>query len=227
MVRLPRKLGAGPRRFDLIVVAVPDRLIRREAAQLARAGYRASLAIHLSGALGAEELRPLLDASTPAASFHPLRSFSGRPAESFAGCVVAVEGGRPAVRLARRLARRIAARPWTIDSESKALYHAAAAVAAGGTATLVALAAEAALRAGMPRSLARDSLSRLSKEAAENVRRLGFRRGLTGPLARGDEATLRLHRKAIRKSDRLAAVYEALLAAARNALAVDRRRGGH
>lgn len=227
MTLVPRALGTSRREFDLLVVAVPDRLIQREARRLSRAGFRGSLAIHLSGALGADALQALFDTGTPTASFHPLRSFSGRKTETFAGCVVALEGSEPALRLGRLLALRIGARAWKIDSRKKALYHAAAAVAAGGTATLLALSSEAAAGAGMPPALARASLARLSQEAAENVRRLGFRRGLTGPLARGDKATLDLHRKALRESSLLAKVYETLLAAARTTLSVDRRGNGH
>src|SRR5258706_3699914 len=109
---IPRRLSIGRRDFDLLVVAVPDRLIEKEARRLSRAGFRGGLAIHLSGALGADALRALLDSGTPTASFHPLRSFSGRRNENFAGCVLALEGSERSVRLARRVARRIKARGW-------------------------------------------------------------------------------------------------------------------
>ncbi len=125
--------------------------------------------------------------------------------------------------IARRLARRIGARPWSIPAAAKPLYHAAAAAAAGGTATLVALAAEAARRAGMPEARALPAMAALAREAAGNVGARGFPAGLTGPLARGDEGTLRLHRRALARVPELGTVYRALAAAVRSAARPEER----
>ena len=214
---ISRASGTRPEAFDLLVLAVPDDAIEEESARLVRAGARARCAMHLSGALPSEALRRWRKTGAAVVSFHPLRSFAGAPGETAAGTDVAIEGDPAGIAAAERLARSIGARPWRIAAADKPLYHAAAAAAAGGTATLVALAAEAARRAGMPAGRALGAMARLSAEAARNVAARGYPAGLTGPLARGDEGTLRLHRRALAGSPLLAAAYRALAEAARKA----------
>jgi predicted short-subunit dehydrogenase-like oxidoreductase (DUF2520 family) len=204
-----------PGAFDLLVLAVPDDMIEAESKRLVRAGVRARCAIHLSGALPSEALRAWSRTGAATVSFHPLRSFAGRPGETVAGADVAIEGDPRGIAAARGLARRIGARPWRIGARDKPLYHAAATAAAGGSATLVALAAEAARAAGMPPGRALAAMAALSEEAVENVVSRGFAEGLTGPLARGDAGTLRLHRRALRRVPALAGAYRALAEAAR------------
>jgi len=139
-----------PRPLDIVILAVPDDAIAAESERLVRAGYRARFAMHLSGALGAEALSAWRKTGGFVVSFHPLGSFSGKRGESATGRSIAIEGDPRAVATAERLARAIGARPWRINPAFKALYHAAATAAAGGTATLVAQAARAAEVAGMP-----------------------------------------------------------------------------
>jgi len=174
--------------------------------------------MHLSGALPAEAAAAWRKTGASVVSFHPLGSFAGHPAETAAGHAIAIEGDRRGAASASRLARAIGARPWRIAPDRKALYHAAAAAAAGGTAAVVAQAARAARAAGMPPEIAVRAFASLAEEAARNVRRRGFPAGLTGPLARGDSGTLRLHRRALAGRPALAALYRALAAAARDAL---------
>ncbi len=219
---VPRR-SARPASFDVLVLAVPDDAIAAESDRLLRAGARARCAMHLSGALPAGILAGWRRTGGAAVSFHPLRSFAGARGETAAGVDVAIEGDARGLAIARRIAGRIGARAWPVATAAKPLYHAAAAAAAGGTAILVALAAEAAVRAGMPPRRAIPAMAALASEAARNVGARGFPRGLTGPLARGDEGTLRLHRRALSPLPDLAAVSAALAA---GAAALGRRRKG-
>ena len=211
---LPRR-GAPRGPFDLVVLAVPDDAIAEESARLRRAGVGTRCVMHLSGALPSSLLRNWQRTGAAVVSFHPLRSFAGRRGETVSGADVAIEGTPAGVAAAERLARRVGARPWRIAAGDKPLYHAAAAAAAGGSATLLALAAAAARAAGMPARRALAAMAALSREAAGNVAARGFPAGLTGPLARGDAGTLRLHRRALRRAPALAAAYRVLAAAAR------------
>ena len=222
VIRLAR--GAAPPRgtLDLLVLAVPDDAIRTESRRLARQGARCRVALHLSGALDSSTLDALAKKGAGTASFHPLRSFSGRPGESLKGCFVAIEGAPAAARLARRLARQLGATPWTVLPERKPLYHAAASLAAGGTAALVAVASRAAAAAGLPGPDALREFAALAASAAENVRRRGFPAGATGPLARGDRKTLALHRRAMAGRPALGRLYREIARAHRGLTGVDR-----
>ncbi len=205
----------GAREFDLLVLAVPDDAIAASARRLARRGIRGRWTLHFSGALGSEALEPLAGRERRGISFHPLRSFAGRRGETFRGCPIALEGSAEAVRFGARLARAIGGQPWRIPAAKKAAYHAAATLAAGGTAILVAAAARLAVEAGLPRPRSVAALAGLAGEAARNVGQLGFPAGLTGPLARGDRSTARMHRRALEEERDLLAVYDLLARLAR------------
>lgn len=199
------------RTFDLLVLAVPDDAIRLAAARLAGLGFRARFALHFSGALGSEALGSLAAGGAKTLSFHPLRSFAGRPGEAFAGCPIALEGDPAGLRFGERLARRLGGVPWRIWPPEKPRYHAAATLAAGGTAALVAASSRAAVAAGLPARLALAAFADLARGAAKNVGELGFPAGLTGPFARGDRRTTGLHRRALRATPDLLVLYEAVL----------------
>src|SRR5262249_23386929 len=72
-------------------------------------------------------------------------------------------------------------------------YHAAAVLAANCLVALIDASAETMERAGIPRRLALAALNPLIRGAVDNVARLGPSRGLTGPVARGDAATIAGH----------------------------------
>jgi predicted short-subunit dehydrogenase-like oxidoreductase (DUF2520 family) len=211
----------------LIVLAVPDDAIAAESRRLASGGARCRMAMHVSGARDSTALSAFQKIGATVFSFHPLRSFSGKRGESFAGCLVAVEGSDSAARAAKRLAREIGARPWRIAASAKPLYHAAATLAAGGTAALIAAASRAAGAAGLGRPEALADFAALAVSAADNVRRLGFPGGATGPLARGDQATLRLHRRALAGNPELRRLYRELARTFRGLISVDRPPGRH
>jgi predicted short-subunit dehydrogenase-like oxidoreductase (DUF2520 family) len=206
----------------LLVVAVRDAEIRSVAESLSRARIRADIALHLAGAVPAEALSPLVAASGGLVSFHPLRSFSGKAGESFQGALVAIEGDAAAVRRAASLARRIGAHPRRLPTGAKPLYHAAATIAASGTATALGAAIRLARAAGIPESAAREAFTELAQTAVENVRRQGFALGLTGPVARSDRRTLAIHDRALRPWPGLNRLARELKRAARLLMRVDR-----
>ena len=91
-----------------------------------------------------------------------------------------------AVRLARQIARALGALPVQIDARKKALYHAAAAFAAGHVLAIEEASVRLLMLAGMKRTEAVRALLQLTRQVLENFERLGPRAAWTGPLARGD-----------------------------------------
>jgi predicted short-subunit dehydrogenase-like oxidoreductase (DUF2520 family) len=195
---------------DILVLSVPDDAIRPLAERLgARVACR--FAFHFSGALGSRELAPLSSAGAKLGSLHPLRAFSGAATESWESAFVAVEGEEPAATVGERLCRHAGARPHRLAAADKPLYHAAATLAAGGAASLLSLASRLWVEAGLSEDEGRTALAELSAGAVDAVGRLPFDRVLTGPVARRDVETVRLHRDALRPWPEQAALY-ALLA---------------
>lgn len=191
-----------------VLLAVPDRQVAACAAGLAgRLGPEVQVVLHTAGALTAEVLAPLRTRRRSVGSLHPLMVFSrsGGPLQRLAGVTAAVEGDAPAVRAALSLARSLGMRGFRITSDAKPLYHATAAVAANLTHVLVAAACDELARVGPSRHWAAGALRPLVLQAVAAALASGGLSSLTGPLVRGDVATVRAHLRAL--SPDLAAVY--------------------
>jgi predicted short-subunit dehydrogenase-like oxidoreductase (DUF2520 family) len=186
--------GERPARCDAIVLCVPDGEIAAAAETVTAA---APLVGHTSGAT---PLSALAHAGVPAFGLHPLQSFA-HPDVRFEGAGAAVAGSTPeALAFATSLAERLGMRPFEIDDEGRAAYHAAASVASNFLVTLEAAAETIASGAGLGRDDARALLMPLVRQTVENVAELGPEAALTGPIARGDEATVEAQRAAVEEA---------------------------
>ena len=87
--------------------------------------------------------------------------------------------------------------PFEIDDEGRAAYHAAASMASNFLVTLQAAAETIAAGAGLEREEARALLAPLVRQTVENIAELGPEEALTGPVARGDDATVGTQRAAV------------------------------
>ena len=190
----PRGRGERPERCDAIVLCVPD-------AEIAPAAEAVTAAAPLIGhTSGATPLSALAHAGVPAFGLHPLQSFA-HAGVRFEGAGAAVAGTTAeALAFATELAERLGMRPFEIDDDGRAAYHAAASVASNYLVTLAAAAEAIAAGAGLSRDEARELLAPLIRQTAENVAELGPEAALTGPVARGDEATVEAQRAAVEQT---------------------------
>jgi predicted short-subunit dehydrogenase-like oxidoreductase (DUF2520 family) len=190
----------------ITLIAVPD----GEVANIARRTRfrKGQVVFHLCGNFSSAILRP----ARPAAigSMHPLKSFA-RPdlaARTFRGTTCVFEGDARAERVVRRLIRRIGGVPMRVRARNKALYHAAAVFASNYLVTLLDVAQELFQAGGIRRP---QPLLALARGTLQNVENVGTARALTGPIQRGDHATVRTHRRALRGyRPELARLYAAL-----------------
>ncbi|WP_164234112.1 DUF2520 domain-containing protein [Microbacterium hydrocarbonoxydans] len=165
---------------DLAILAVPDGAIADAAATA-----NSTKTAHLSGATA-------LDAVD--FSIHPLQTFTGtEPPEVFHGIGAAVDGRTDDdTQLARDLARALGMTPFTVDG--RATYHAAASFASNFVLTVLDTAEQLATAAGVENP--RETLAPLVRQTVDNWQRGGANAALTGPIARGDEATVARQREA-------------------------------
>ena len=179
-----------------IVLCVPDSEVSGAAAAVAGT---APLVGHTSGATGLSALEP---AGAAAFGLHPLQTFTGgEPPERFVGAGCAVAGWTPhALDAAAALAARLGMRPFPLSDRDRPAYHAAASIASNFLVTLQSAAEEAAAAAGVGPEDARALLAPLVRATVENWAALGPERALTGPVARGDEATVEAQRAALAES---------------------------
>jgi predicted short-subunit dehydrogenase-like oxidoreductase (DUF2520 family)/enamine deaminase RidA (YjgF/YER057c/UK114 family) len=181
----------------LIVIATPDDAIAGVARALADAGSVGSdhTVLHVSGLLDRSALGPLTGTGAALGSFHPLQTIAdpARAAERLRGASAGIEGDERALAVARRLALALGMTPVALLSGAKPLYHAGAVFAANYTTALAGVAEELAVAAGIPPDVARRMYAPLIAGAGQNLAELGATHALTGPVRRGDLATLRAH----------------------------------
>jgi predicted short-subunit dehydrogenase-like oxidoreductase (DUF2520 family) len=193
----PAGRGERPLDCEAIVLCVPDTEIPAAAAGVAGA---APVIGHTSGATPLAALEPAGAAGY--FGLHPLQSFGGKsPSAAFHGSGCAVAGSTPAaLGLAQRIARDLGMTPFEIEERGRAAYHAAASVASNFLVTLEASAERLAGGAGLTPERARALLAPLVLQTAANWAELGPERALTGPVARGDDATVAAQRAAVEQS---------------------------
>jgi predicted short-subunit dehydrogenase-like oxidoreductase (DUF2520 family) len=190
-VREPFRRGEVPGAADAILLCVPDSEIAAAAEAVAGA---APFVGHTSGATPLSSL----DTAGAAHAFglHPLQTVTG--ATRFDGCGCAIAGSTAeALDFADGLARDLGMVPFEVRDDQRAAYHAAASIASNFLVTLQAEAEALAESAGIEDFNAREMLGPLVRTTVENWIALGPERALTGPVARGDHATVAAQRAAI------------------------------
>ncbi len=146
---------ADMRQADLWLLTVPDSQVATAAAELAAtptASDTPSVAVHCSGFLPADEMKPLRALGWQLASLHPVLTFA-EPAKAvshFDGVSCGMEGDAGALALVEPLVTEIGGMPFGIRSEAKAIYHAAAVFSSNFNVVLQAIAREAWAKAGVP-----------------------------------------------------------------------------
>jgi predicted short-subunit dehydrogenase-like oxidoreductase (DUF2520 family) len=200
----PLGRGASPAGADAVLLCVPDGEIGAAAAAVAP-GVPVG---HCSGATGLGVLAP-----HEAFGLHPLMTVPASGVPDFAGAGAAVAGTTPrALAVAEELAARLGLHATTVADEDRAAYHAAASIASNFLVTLEGAAERLAATAGVDRAL----LAPLVRAAVENWARLGAADALTGPIARGDEATVTRQREAVQeRTPELLPLFDALADATR------------
>jgi pantoate--beta-alanine ligase len=180
----PLGRGADAAGADAVLLCVPDGEIAAAADHIPPG----PLVGHCSGALGLDVL-----GEREAFGLHPLMTVTAAGAEfAGAGCAVAGSTAR-ALAAAQALARCMGMRAVEIADQDRAAYHAAASVASNFLVTLEA----AAERIGSTTGAGRDLLAPLVRASVENWAAQGPTAALTGPIARGDEATVQRQRDAV------------------------------
>ncbi len=176
-----RGIALRDRAPDVVLLCVPDRAIPEVAAGLASGPWIA----HVSGGTPLAALAP----HARRFSVHPLQTFThDRGPEQLDGAWAAVTGESEEARTtASALAELLGLRPFTLVDERRALYHAGAAIASNYLVTLRRAAGRLFAEADVPE----EALEPLMRRTIEN----GFQ--LTGPIERGDWATVERHRTAI------------------------------
>jgi predicted short-subunit dehydrogenase-like oxidoreductase (DUF2520 family) len=188
------KLGDIGRYASRVIIAVSDKAIEPVAARIAADPGNLRVALHTCGAFGVEPLRPLADIGISCGSLHPLQTIRD-PQDSAAlrGIAFAVTGDPDALAWAGEIAAALDGWVFPIEPDRRDIYHAAAVMASNHLTAVLDAAGEMMRMAGVPPGAVWAALGPLVRTSIENSLRYGPAESLTGPVARGDAATVAAH----------------------------------
>jgi predicted short-subunit dehydrogenase-like oxidoreductase (DUF2520 family) len=206
--------AAAARIGAVVFLCLPDEEIGRVASRLARSrvDWKGKTVFHTSGLLSSRVLEPLRKGGARIASFHPGQSFSSKKTgpSHFRGISFALEGDREALALGRNLVRELGGRAIVIPEDAKPLYHTALSFASNFLVVIVDAAAQLLREAKIPEERAVHVLMPLLQGTLRNVKKLDTAGALTGPLVRGDTASVEAHLEALKRRPEYAQLYRNL-----------------
>jgi len=151
---------------------------------------------HFSGSKTLAVLDSARAAGAEIASIHPLKSFASveEAIKSLPGTVFGVTfSSIKSKEIAEFLVRNLGGETLEVENEKKPLYHAAACIASNYLVTLIDYAVSIHKRIGIKPEDSLKGLISLAEGTVNNIKKMGTKKSLTGPIARGDKGTIREH----------------------------------
>ncbi len=151
---------------------------------------------HFSGSKPLEVLNSARAAGAEIASIHPLKSFASieEAIKSLPGTVFGITySSIKSKKIAEFLVKNLGGETIEVKNEKKPLYHAAACVASNYLVTLMDYAVSIHKRIGIKPEDSLKGLISLAEGTINNIKKMGTKKSLTGPIARGDTGTIREH----------------------------------
>jgi predicted short-subunit dehydrogenase-like oxidoreductase (DUF2520 family) len=197
------------------MIATRDDAIVPSCVTLAASGkiVPGNIVFHVSGATPSSDLKSASEQGALVASVHPIKTFTDArlAAQTFPGTYCGAEGDLKALKVLRPAFTKIGARVLDIDPELKPIYHSGGVFACNYLAALIVAALRAHERAGLPRAASLKALEPLVRETVDAIFAKGPERALTGPIARGDVATVKRQLAMVRDWDaELGGLYRSL-----------------
>jgi predicted short-subunit dehydrogenase-like oxidoreductase (DUF2520 family) len=218
---VPLHPASTPLSADILWLCVPDAAIAAATRRLVKAHgakLEGRIVVHSSGARNVEVLQAAAGVGASVASVHPLMSFPTRKPVSLRGVPFGVEADPATRRTLNSLIRRVGGQPFAVNGETKALYHAVGMLSSPLLVSHLVAAQQTAALAGFSPWQARKLMEPIVRATVDNVFRRGAENSFSGPIARGDGQTIRLHLRALEPHPMLADVYRSLALYALTAL---------
>jgi predicted short-subunit dehydrogenase-like oxidoreductase (DUF2520 family) len=218
-------LSKRPLDGDIVWLTVPDDSIAAVARTIAPSqDWKGKFVFHSSGALSSDELASLRKQGARVASAHPMMTFVRGGAPEMAGVSFALEGDAAAVRMARSIVRDLGANPFVIKKQNKVLYHVFGSFASPLVIALMATMEQVAAAGGIRKQDIKPMMVPLVWQTLRNYLKKDAGSAFSGPLVRGDVATVRKHLSELTKLPEAREVYVALARASLKSLPVNNRK---
>jgi predicted short-subunit dehydrogenase-like oxidoreductase (DUF2520 family) len=184
---------------DVVLITTADPDIAHVGQELHGRLKTGTVVLHTSGSLSSDVFADLAAAGHHVGSIHPLVSVSDAVsgADNFSNAYFCIEGDEIAVESARGIVESLGGRPFSIDSEYKPLYHAAAVTACGHLVALIDMAIQMLAKCGVEKEGAKEILLPLITSTINNLQTQSPSRALSGSFARMDRSAIERHLSAI------------------------------
>ena len=187
---------------DVWMIATRDDAIVPSCVTLAASGKITpdDIVFHVSGATPSSDLKPVKDRGAYIASVHPIKTFTDaeQAVQTFPGTFCSAEGDAEALKALKPAFEKIGARAFDITAALKPVYHSGGVFACNYLVALIEVALRAHEKAGIPRSASLGALEPMVRETVDAIFDKGPARALTGPISRGDVATVRRQHAMVR-----------------------------
>ncbi|MBI2907254.1 MAG: DUF2520 domain-containing protein [Chloroflexi bacterium] len=196
---------------DIVFITTPDDSIPVVASQVG--WHFGQSVLHCSGVDSLDVLEPARTAGARVGGFHPLQSFASidHAIQNLPGSTFALEAEPPLLDTLQAMAEALGGDWVRLGAGDKVLYHAAAVMACNYFVTLVKLATDLWKNFGADTVEATKALLPLLKGTLNNIENVGIPNCLTGPIARGDLGTIRMHLEALEaRAPELLDIYQQL-----------------
>lgn len=196
------RLADLPASAPLVALCVPDDQIAEVAESLPAVSrpWHGAVVLHTSGATPASALDPVRAEGARGLSFHPLQTVTrGASAQTLVGATAGIEGEAPGVAAGIEIAVGLGMRYLVVSTDAKPRYHLAAAMTSNLLVALMATVQEVLASIDIDRTEAMAILRPLLMGTLDNLAASSPEDALTGPVKRGDLATLKAHGLALRK----------------------------
>lgn len=203
----------GVKDCSIIFICTPDDEIEKvcnNIAKNAKMSLRGKYFIHFSGSKRLEVLKNAKKLGAYVASIHPMKSFASieDSIKTIGGTVYGITSektqlSRESMKVKNLIINIVESLDGTaveVKDDDKPLYHAAACVASNYLVSLVNYAVEINEKIGIKSEDSLKGLIGLIESTIDNIKKLGTKKSLTGPIARGDTGTIKEHLDNIKKN---------------------------
>lgn len=201
-------------RADIYMISTSDNAIASISKELASTHRpnEGSIIFHCSGVAPSSTLDQFKKLDCYTASLHPIKSFADPSIAitNFEGTYCSMEGDESALSVIAESIHALGGYTFTIQSDKKAIYHAATAMACNHMVGLIESAITMYMAAGIDRKNVLKIMAPIVQGTLINIFNLDTTNALTGPIVRGDTDTIHAHLCAIESDDLLTNTYATL-----------------
>ena len=188
---------------DTLFLTTPDGIIEKAWDCIKEMSLANKIICHFSGSLSSVVFSGIETTGASGCSVHPMLAFSDKftSYQQLNQAFFTVEGDKHAVEVMSRLLRSMGNEVCLIDKEKKVLYHTAASILSNQVVAVLDTGYRLLTECGFGREEAVRATQTLVRNNVENVIRQDTVAALTGPIERGDTATVEKHLSCLSGSD--------------------------